>query len=165
MQGYSNGATVEIAMDSSVEEDLGEAINKSIQPFPNLQLIPLNNLGHIMNNVKEQLVALSELDAQIALLQQQRKDMEKAIKEATEVGEIIRGGRYQSLWKPGRKSTDHEQAAKAVNVPADIVEKHSTVKVTIQWAKVTKDAKIPKEILAQYTTESDPVFAIEEVKD
>lgn len=117
-----------------------------------------------MESIKEQLVTLSEVDAQIALLQQQRKDLVDAIQSAVSIGEVIMGGPYVARWKPGRKSTNHEAAAHAANVPAHIVDKYRQIKESVQWAKVTKEAKVPRFILDEYTEEGEPSFVIEQAK-
>lgn len=67
---------------------------------------------------------------------------------------------YHACFKPGRKSTDHESAATWANVPAAIIEKHTTTKTTVAWAKVTKDAKVNVE---PFTNEAPPVFVIERI--
>ena len=69
---------------------------------------------------------------------------------------------YRAHYKAGRKTTDHEKAATENAAPEDLVAKHTTTKTTstIAWAKVTKDMGLN---LAPYTTQGEPVFAVEQV--
>jgi hypothetical protein len=76
--------------------------------------------------------------------------------------------------KPGRKSTDHEAAVKAAfdeyiehgyhslgDTLRELQERHTTTKVTVAWAQVTKAAKLDVE---PYTTQAPPVFVLEREK-
>ena len=78
-------------------------------------------------------------------------------KEAEQTGAITGHG-YTARFKPGRKITDHQAAAIAANVPDEIVKKHTTIKESVAWAKVTKEAGCAT---ADFTTQGDPVFVIE----
>ena len=79
-------------------------------------------------------------------------------------GESASFAGYQARWKPGRKATDHEAAAKVAMVPESIIEAHTTIKTTVAWAKVTKAANVSKSVLEQFTTEGTPSFVVEPVK-
>jgi hypothetical protein len=114
--------------------------------------------------VQELLQALSWNETQAHELAQARKAILAELEKAVAPGETVAFAGYQCLWKPGRKSTDHESAAKAAHVPESIIEAHSTTKTTVAWAKVTKDAKVPKAVLEQFTTEGAPSFVVEPVK-
>lgn len=47
--------------------------------------------------------------------------------------------------------TDHEAAARDAKVPFDLVREYTTWKESIAWAKITKAAGIPKQVLDAYT--------------
>ena len=110
-----------------------------------------------MQNLKK----LKELRQQIAELQFQEKAIITAIQAEVETHGPLEAVGLRAYMKPGRKSTDHEAAAKAANVDSTLIEKYSTVKTTIQWAKVTKEANID---VRPFTTAAEPQFVIEDVK-
>lgn len=99
---------------------------------------------------------LLEINNELASLRQQLQ---------AEVGEggAVEAFGFRAYWKPGRNTTDHEAAALAAGVAADVIEKHSTVKTTVAWAKVTKEAGVPKEILEAHTTQGFPSFVVDAV--
>lgn len=101
---------------------------------------------------------LSDLDAQIADLTTQRAEITSQLKQATKENGPMQGYGYMATWKPGRKSTNHEAAATAANVSPEIVLKHTKVKETVAWAKVTKEAGVD---VAPFTTQGEPFFVVE----
>ena len=115
-------------------------------------------------SVQELLEALSLNETKAYELSVARKAILAELEKTIAPGESAVFAGYQAQWKPGRKATDHEAAAKAVGVPESVIETHTTVKTTVAWAKVTKDAKVPKAILEQFTTEGAPAFVVEPVK-
>lgn len=121
---------------------------------------------------------LHEIQVQAALqsapILNELASIESELHDKVKLTGTIASHGYIAKLKPGRKSTDHEGAVKsafdeyskygmhslASNLH-DIQEKHSTTKVSVAWAKVTKEAKIETD---PFTVESDPVFVIEEVE-
>ena len=86
-----------------------------------------------------------------------------------EYGEISAGG-VRARMKPGRKSVDHKAAVYDTMEAADLkmydvlqilIDKHTTIKTSIAWAKVTKEVGIDT---SNYVTESPPSFVVEVVK-
>lgn len=114
--------------------------------------------------VQELLENLSEIETQMRALTDARAGVLAELEAAIQPGDTVAFAGYQAQWKPGRKSTDHEAAAQAMAVDAAIVEKHTVVKTTVAWAKVTKEARIGQAVLAQYTTEAPPSFVVEPIK-
>ena len=114
--------------------------------------------------IQELLEALSENESAARLLAEDRKTILAQLEEAVPTGDVVAFAGYQAQWKPGRKSTDHEAAAIDYAVEPSIIEKHTTVKTSIAWAKVTKEAKLPKDVLDRYTTEAPPTFSVEPMK-
>jgi hypothetical protein len=117
-----------------------------------------------MMSVQELLEALSRNEIAARELAEARKAILAELEKAVAHGETVAFAGYQAQWKPGRKTTDHEAAAKAVGVPSSVIETHTTLKATVAWAKVTKDAKVPKAILEQFTAEGAPAFVVEPIK-
>ncbi len=119
----------------------------------------------------ETLRRLAEIRAAIASLQAEAEALTEALRmEVIESGPVEAFGLRAHL-KKGRASTDHEAAAMAAQVDPAIIEKHSTTRVTwvswddttkvsVAWAKVTKEAKVDT---APFTTTPPPVFAIDPV--
>lgn len=108
----------------------------------------------------ENLKRLAEIRAAIASLQAEAEAVTEALRmEVMKSGPVEAFGLRAHL-KKGRASTDHEAAAMAAQVDPAIIEKHSTTKVTVAWAKVTKEAKVDT---APFTTTPPPVFAIDPV--
>jgi hypothetical protein len=116
----------------------------------------------------------AELKAQKAVIESQLAEIEAQLAEHVQAHGEAAGYGYRAYIKPGRKSTDHEAAYKAGMAEIDehemhstalkyreAVEKHSTTKVTVAWAKVTAALKIDT---APFTVEGQPQFVIEEVK-
>ena len=114
--------------------------------------------------VKELLQSLSWNETQAHELAQARKAILAELEKTIAPGESASFAGYQCHWAPGRKSTDHEAAAKAAQVPDAVIEAHTTVKTTVAWAKVTKAAKVSKAVLGQFTTEGEPSFVVQPVK-
>lgn len=114
--------------------------------------------------IQELLENLSEIETQMRALTEARAGVLAELEAAVTPGDTVTFAGYRAQWKPGRKATDHEAAAQAVSVDAAIVEKHTTVKTAVAWAKVTKDAKVPRAVLDQYTTEAPPSFVVEPIK-
>jgi hypothetical protein len=94
---------------------------------------------------------LAEIQNELALIEQELAHKVKSN------GEIVAGG-WRAYMKPGRKTTDHEAAARAADVPNVVIEKYTTVKTSVEWAQVTKAAGCPT---AEFTTQGDPVFVVE----
>ena len=110
----------------------------------------------------ELLKELSDINDSLAALTTRKTEIEAEVKSAVDrTGAPVSAYGLIARYKAGRKSTDHEAAAKAAGVPQDLVNRHSKTKVTVAWAKVTKDAKVD---IAPYTIEGDPVFAIEAIE-
>ena len=112
-----------------------------------------------------------EIDLQMMDLRQAMADIDAQLEAyVKEHGEISAGG-VRARMKPGRKSIDHEAAYKhefdavfdadSKSVLSGIVEKHTTTKISVAWAKVTKEARIDT---SDYVTESAPSFVVEVVK-
>ena len=107
------------------------------------------------------LARYSQIMQQIEALRAEAAEVESQLKSFVgEVGQVEDFG-YRAYFRPGRKSTDHEAAAKAANVPSVIIEKFSTVKVSVAWARVTKEAGVNT---ADFTTQGESEFVIERVE-
>lgn len=103
----------------------------------------------------------AQIQMQIADLNVQLADTQAMIQaHVQEYGEVAGYG-LRAHYKPGRASTDHEAAARAANVPSEIVEQFSTTKTTVAWAQVTKAAKVDTK---PFTVVGEPTFVIEVVK-
>lgn len=103
----------------------------------------------------------AQLRSELAEIQNELSEIESELKQrAEETGEIAGFG-FRAYFKPGRKSTNHEAAAKAHGVWDDLIEKHSKTKVTVSWAAITKEMGVKN--LDEYTTQSDPVFVVESI--
>ena len=114
--------------------------------------------------IQELLEALSRNEQRARELADMRRAILANLESAIQPGDAVTFAGYQAQWKPGRKSTDHEAAAIDYAVEPSIIEKHTTVKTSIAWAKVTKEAKLPKDVLDRYTTEAPPTFSVEPMK-
>lgn len=114
--------------------------------------------------VQNLLENLSEIEIQMRALTEARAGVLAELEAAVPPGDTVTFAGFKAQWKPGRKATDHEAAAQDMAVDAAIIEKHTAVKTTVAWAKVTKDAKVPKAVLDQYTTEAPPSFVVEPIK-
>ena len=114
--------------------------------------------------IQELLEALSRNETAAHELAQARKAILAQLEKTVAPGESASFAGYKAQWKPGRKATDHEAAAKVAMVPESIIEAHTTIKATVAWAKVTKAANVPKTILEQFTTEGESSFVVEPVK-
>jgi len=107
-----------------------------------------------------QIERYAQLAGELAEIENEMTQIEMALRtEVNSTGEVMYGGGYVAYMKHGRNSTDHEAAAKSANVPASIIQKYSTVKTIVAWAKVTKEAKVNIE---PFTVQGDPVFVIEQ---
>jgi len=114
--------------------------------------------------VQQLLAALSENESAAKKLAEDRKKILADLESAVPTGDVVAAAGYIARWKPGRRTTDHEAAAAAVTVDPAIVERHTTVKTSVAWAKVTKEARVPKPVLDQFTTEAPPEFSVEPQK-
>lgn len=103
----------------------------------------------------------AQLKKELAEIQNEIAQIENALHEMVQTTGEMAGFGFRAYMKPGRKSTDHEAAALAYGVWPDLVEKFSTTKVTVQWAKVTKEMGLKN--LDEYTTESAPTFVVEAI--
>ena len=111
---------------------------------------------------KEQLEKLATLEHNAMYINAEIAAIRTEIKESAEGGEDVTAAGYRVYWKPGSKSTEHEKAAMAANVSAEIIKKYTTIKEpSIAWAKVTKEAKVD---VKPFTTQGDPIFTIKAVK-
>ena len=108
----------------------------------------------LLNEYAQAVQEMNALKARVA-------DIESKLKEHVGANGPVQAYGYAAKFKAGRKSTDHEAAATAANVAPELIEKHSTVKITVAWAQVTKAAKIDT---TSYTTEGAPSFVVEAVK-
>lgn len=112
----------------------------------------LQRYSDLMERRKAIAEQLASLDAEIS------ETMAIIEAEAKKDGDVFGYG-YHAGYKPGRKSTNHEAAAKWANVPGEIVKKYTKVKETIAWAQVTKAANVD---VTNFTVIGEPVFFIEE---
>ncbi len=110
----------------------------------------------------QQLKRYSELSEVILKAQKEMNDIkEKLEKEVLATGQISAHG-YTARMKPGRKSINHEAAAKSAGVSYDVFLRFTTIpSPRTSWAKVTKEAGVHKDILRQHTALSPPSFVIE----
>lgn len=115
-----------------------------------------------MSEVETYLEKLAEVDQLIRGAQQTRDAILLALESCVLAAGPVEAHGYRAHYKAGRKTTDHEKAATENAAPEDLVAKHTTTKTTstIAWAKVTKDMGLN---LAPYTTQGEPVFAVEQV--
>lgn len=121
-----------------------------------------------MNDLLKQYAELSSKQLEIAAELAAIVDQIRAEVTATKAPIAAHG--FIAYYKPGRKSTDHEAAVKAILDGAAIdveygvnqlIKKYSTTKTTTAWAKVTKEAGIDT---TDFTTEGEPQFTIEVLK-
>ena len=114
--------------------------------------------------VQELLENLSEIEIQMRDLTEARAGVLAELEAAVPPGDTVTFAGFKAQWKPGRKTTDHESVAQDMAVDAAIIEKHTAVKTTVAWAKVTKEARIGQAVLDQYTIEGPPSFVVEPIK-
>ena len=109
-----------------------------------------------------QLKRYSELIEIIATAQEEMQDIKDELQtEVSITGSQVSAYGYTAKMKDGRKLTDHQAAARSAGVEEAIIEKHTSIpKPKTSWAKVTKDAKVSKDILAQHTTQAPASFII-----
>lgn len=108
----------------------------------------------------DKLKRYAELRTQAEAIRSELASIEADLQTAVaETGSQLAGYGYCAYMKPGRKSIDHEAAAKWANVPGEIVKKYTKVKETIAWAQVTKAANVD---VTNFTVIGEPVFFIEE---
>lgn len=111
-------------------------------------------------------IELSEIKNEIAQVEAELRE------QVGKSGEVAGFG-FRAYLKPGRKSIDHQAAVDAAileynrhkmhslaNEAIALVEKYSTVKTTVQWAKVTKEMGLK---LDKFTTEGATEFVIEAI--
>ena len=116
----------------------------------------------------------NDIQEMIAFLQAEAADIEAALREQVEETGTVAGYGWIATMKPGRKSTDHEAAVKAAfeeytehgyhslgDKLREAQERHTTTKVTVAWAQVTKAAALD---LEPHTTQGKPVFVVERLK-
>lgn len=101
----------------------------------------------------------AQLKNELERIQHEIAEIEDNLRQQVDKTGEIAGFGFRAYFKPGRKSTDHEAAARANGVWDDLIEKHSRAKVTISWAKITKEMGIVS--LDEYTTQGEPVFVVE----
>jgi hypothetical protein len=113
---------------------------------------------------QEQLLSeLADIEAQLYPLTSRKAEIMAQLQAQVEVGEVVLdpGSGLMARWKVGRNATDYQAAAIAYGVPDEEIAAHTQVKETVAWAKVAKTAKIPKNFLAEYTTQGPPSFVVE----
>ena len=99
----------------------------------------------------------AEIKLKITELQNELTDIESELQGDVEKSGEMSGHGYRAFMKPGRKSTDHQTAAKASGDWAHLAETYSTTKTTVRWAAVTKAMGID---LAPYTSVSPATFTV-----
>lgn len=103
----------------------------------------------------------AQLKNELAKIQNELAEIEAALKaEVLESGEIAGFG-FRAYMKPGRKSINHQKAARENGAWESLIEKHSKTKVTVSWAKITQEMGIKN--LDDYTNQGNPVFVVEPV--
>ena len=112
-----------------------------------------------------------QLDLQIMQLRDKLADIDAQLETYVREHGEVSGGGLRARMKPGRKSINHEGAWRAEYdavfddeskaALSEIAEKHTTVKTSVAWAKVTKEAGIDT---SGYVTQSAPSFVVEVVK-
>ena len=110
----------------------------------------------------------AETHKQIETMQAANRERLATIQEYVEIGGSVEVAGVRAYMKAGRKSTDHEAAYKSTVLAAETAEyvmaleairlAHTTVKESVAWAKVTKEAGCDT---SAFTTEGKPEFAIE----
>lgn len=100
----------------------------------------------------------AELQDKLVDIRNEITTIEEEIRGVVDKSGPVAGYGYIAKFKPGRKSTNHELAATENSAPRDLVDKFSTTRVTVQWAKITKEMGID---LEPYTSAGDSTFVIE----
>ena len=129
----------------------------------------------------------NDIQEMIAFLQAEAAEIESALRVQVEETGTVAGHGWIAQLKPGRKSTDHEAAArKQINQTlfSELYDAHTTatakttlatvplaelvelvgannVGLSTAWAQITKASKCD---LGPYTTQAPPVFVVERVK-
>lgn len=103
----------------------------------------------------------AQLKNELAEIQNEIAQIEAALRQQVETSGEVAGFGFRAYMKPGRKFTDHEAAAKSAGAWPELIEKFSTTKTTVQWAKVTKEMGLKN--LDEYTTENAPAFVVEAI--
>ena len=103
----------------------------------------------------------AQLKNELAEIQNEIAQIEAQLRQQVETSGEVAGFGFRAYMKQGRKSTNHEDAAKANGAWDDLIEKFSTTKTTVQWAKVTKEMGLKD--LDAFTTQADPVFVVEAI--
>ena len=110
--------------------------------------------------MKEKLARYGQLKSEMLEIESELRLIESELAEQLAAGESLEAHGFKAHWKNGRKQTDHEQAVIDAKVPAQLIEKHTTVKTTVAWAKITKEARLN---LDEYTSYGIPQFKVEVV--
>lgn len=100
----------------------------------------------------------AQLKMEMLEIQDELRIIEESLKKEVGESDQISAFGFKAQWKPGRKRTDHLAAARDAKVPAKLIHKHTTMRPSISWAKITKEAGID---LDEYTDQSPPTFVIE----
>jgi len=101
----------------------------------------------------------AQLKNELAEIQNELTEIESKLRQTVdETGEVAGFG-FRAHYKPGRKSTNHEAAAKARGAWPELIEKHTVVRSSISWAKITKEMGLRD--LDEFTVQGEPVFVIE----
>jgi hypothetical protein len=102
------------------------------------------------------------MDAGIRVLEERKSALADAIKETVEsTGHPIEAHGLRARMKPGRKSIDHEMAAREAGVSPEIIALHTVQPAPrTSWAKVTAQALVDT---SSYVTQAPPKFVIERV--
>lgn len=112
--------------------------------------------------MKNRLARYAQLKVEILEIQDELRLIENELKQQLNTGEMLEAHGFKAHWKSGRKSVDHENAVLSAALDGagvgEIIEKHTTIKKSTAWAKVTKELKLD---LTDYTELGVPQFKID----
>jgi len=90
--------------------------------------------------MSESLKRYAQLQMELLEIQDELRGLEKQIQlEVEQSGNPIEAVGFVARIRPGRMQTDHLQAALDANASEAVIQKYSTTKTTVAWAKVTKE--------------------------
>lgn len=114
--------------------------------------------------MKSKLARYAQLKVEMLEIQDELRLIESELKQQLNAGEMLEAHGFKAHWKSGRKSVDHENAVLSAALDGadvgEIVEKHTTIKKSTAWAKVTRELKLD---LTNYTELGVPQFKVEVV--
>lgn len=122
------------------------------------------NLEELMKSYALKKMDMLETQDQLRILRQELDELTHTIQGQVGNGTVELYG-FRGHWVPsGRNRIDHEAAAIEAGVSPQVIAAYtSNSKPRTSWAKVTKEARVPKKIIEKHTDKAGVHFIIEPV--